>query len=62
MIKSLPLCPQLVEVNGSPRLKVTEDKEKTTIPGSKVVYRLWDAAGEIRTLLLSTQSSYQAPH
>nr|XP_008119115.1 PREDICTED: nicotinate phosphoribosyltransferase [Anolis carolinensis] len=36
---------KLVEVNGCPRLKVTEDEEKMTLPGSKVVYRLWDAAG-----------------
>ncbi|XP_053101645.1 nicotinate phosphoribosyltransferase isoform X2 [Hemicordylus capensis] len=42
---SLGCVYKLVEVNGCPRLKVTEDKEKATIPGSKVVYRLWDAAG-----------------
>ncbi|XP_070604496.1 nicotinate phosphoribosyltransferase [Erythrolamprus reginae] len=36
---------KLVEVNGSPRLKVTEDPEKTTLPGRKVAYRLWDEAG-----------------
>ncbi|KAJ6661547.1 hypothetical protein lerEdw1_014457 [Lerista edwardsae] len=42
---SLGCVYKLVEVNGCPRLKVTEDEEKTTIPGSKVVYRLWDAAG-----------------
>ncbi|KAL8181535.1 UNVERIFIED_CONTAM: hypothetical protein K2H54_005430, partial [Gekko kuhli] len=42
---SLGCVYKLVTVNGCPRLKVTEDEEKTTIPGSKVVYRLWDAAG-----------------
>ncbi|XP_042321161.1 nicotinate phosphoribosyltransferase [Sceloporus undulatus] len=42
---SLGCVYKLVEVNGSPKLKVTEDEEKTTIPGSKMVYRLWDAAG-----------------
>ncbi|XP_077207439.1 nicotinate phosphoribosyltransferase isoform X1 [Paroedura picta] len=42
---SLGCVYKLVKVNGCPRLKVTEDEEKTTLPGSKVVYRLWDAAG-----------------
>ncbi|XP_015278228.1 PREDICTED: nicotinate phosphoribosyltransferase [Gekko japonicus] len=42
---SLGCVYKLVTVNGCPRLKVTEDEEKTTIPGSKVVYRFWDAAG-----------------
>ncbi|NXX72731.1 PNCB phosphoribosyltransferase, partial [Spizella passerina] len=36
---------QLVEVNGSPCLKLTEDEEKMTIPGMKAIYRLYDAAG-----------------
>ncbi|NXC30578.1 PNCB phosphoribosyltransferase, partial [Campylorhamphus procurvoides] len=39
------LVPQLVEVNGSPCLKLTEDEEKMTIPGVKTIYRLYDAAG-----------------
>jgi len=38
---------QLVEVNGSPCLKVTEDEEKMTIPGTKMIYRLYDPAGEL---------------
>ncbi|OWK50350.1 Nicotinate phosphoribosyltransferase [Lonchura striata] len=36
---------ELVEVNGSPCLKLTEDEEKMTIPGMKTIYRLYDAAG-----------------
>ncbi|XP_035422261.1 nicotinate phosphoribosyltransferase isoform X5 [Cygnus atratus] len=40
-----PLLPQLVEVNGSPCLKLTEEEEKMTIPGIKAVYRLYDDAG-----------------
>ncbi|XP_067416180.1 nicotinate phosphoribosyltransferase isoform X2 [Emydura macquarii macquarii] len=42
---SLGCVYKLVMVNGCPKLKLTEDEEKMTIPGSKVVYRLWDAAG-----------------
>ncbi|NWS74966.1 PNCB phosphoribosyltransferase, partial [Crotophaga sulcirostris] len=36
---------KLVEVNGSPCLKLTEDEEKMTIPGTKKIYRLYDADG-----------------
>lgn len=36
-----------MEVNGSPCLKLTEDEEKMTIPGTKTIYRLYDAAGEL---------------
>ncbi|XP_042641754.1 nicotinate phosphoribosyltransferase isoform X2 [Tyto alba] len=42
---SLGCVYKLVEVNGSPCLKLTEDEEKMTIPGSKTIYRLYDAAG-----------------
>ncbi|TFK01575.1 nucleolar protein 4 [Platysternon megacephalum] len=42
---SLGCVYKLVTVNGCPRLKLTEDEEKMTIPGSKVVYRLYDATG-----------------
>ncbi|XP_062482936.1 nicotinate phosphoribosyltransferase [Pezoporus occidentalis] len=42
---SLGCVYKLVEVNGSPCLKLTEDEEKMTIPGTKMIYRLSDAAG-----------------
>ncbi|XP_034619619.1 nicotinate phosphoribosyltransferase isoform X2 [Trachemys scripta elegans] len=42
---SLDCVYKLVKVNGCPKLKLTEDEEKMTIPGSKVVYRLSDATG-----------------
>ncbi|NWZ56537.1 PNCB phosphoribosyltransferase, partial [Haliaeetus albicilla] len=42
---SLGCVYKLVEVNGSPRMKLTEDEEKMTIPGIKTIYRLYDAAG-----------------
>uniref|UniRef100_H0ZR93 nicotinate phosphoribosyltransferase n=1 Tax=Taeniopygia guttata TaxID=59729 RepID=H0ZR93_TAEGU len=42
---SLGCVYKLVEVNGSPCLKLTEDEEKMTIPGMKTIYRLYDAAG-----------------
>ncbi|KAM9573977.1 nicotinate phosphoribosyltransferase [Guaruba guarouba] len=42
---SLGCVYKLVEVNGSPCLKLTEDEEKMTIPGAKMIYRLSDAAG-----------------
>uniref|UniRef100_A0A8V0Y069 Nicotinate phosphoribosyltransferase n=1 Tax=Gallus gallus TaxID=9031 RepID=A0A8V0Y069_CHICK len=42
---SLGCVYKLVEVNGSPCLKFTEEEEKMTIPGIKAIYRLYDAAG-----------------
>ncbi|NXW14822.1 PNCB phosphoribosyltransferase, partial [Circaetus pectoralis] len=42
---SLGCVYKLVEVNGSPCMKLTEDEEKMTIPGTKTIYRLYDAAG-----------------
>ncbi|KAM7176158.1 nicotinate phosphoribosyltransferase isoform 2-T2 [Macrochelys suwanniensis] len=42
---SLGCVYKLVKVNGCPKLKLTEDEEKMTIPGSKMAYRLYDATG-----------------
>lgn len=36
---------QLVEVNGEPRLKLSEDIQKINIPGRKEVYRLYSDDG-----------------
>lgn len=40
---------QLVSVGGQPRMKLTEDPEKQTLPGRKAAYRLLDADGEAPT-------------
>ncbi|XP_034557283.1 nicotinate phosphoribosyltransferase [Notolabrus celidotus] len=42
---SLGCVYKLVEVRGTPRMKISEDPEKSTVPGRKAVYRLIDAEG-----------------
>ncbi|XP_049588110.1 nicotinate phosphoribosyltransferase [Syngnathus scovelli] len=42
---SLGCVYKLVEVGGRPRMKFSEDPEKSTIPGRKAIYRLMDADG-----------------
>ncbi|XP_044056331.1 nicotinate phosphoribosyltransferase isoform X2 [Siniperca chuatsi] len=42
---SLGCVYKLVEVRGRPRMKISEDPEKSTVPGRKAVYRLVDAEG-----------------
>ncbi|XP_069076992.1 nicotinate phosphoribosyltransferase isoform X3 [Pleurodeles waltl] len=42
---SLGCVYKLVQVNGCPRMKLSEDQDKMTIPGSKTVYRLYDCHG-----------------
>lgn len=35
----------MVEINGEPRIKLSQEVGKVTIPGSKVAYRLYGADG-----------------
>ncbi|KAM9761639.1 nicotinate phosphoribosyltransferase [Menidia menidia] len=42
---SLGCVYKLVEVRGRPRMKISEDPEKSTVPGRKAVYRLIDGEG-----------------
>ncbi|XP_063777213.1 nicotinate phosphoribosyltransferase [Pseudophryne corroboree] len=52
---SLGCVYKLVQVNDQPCMKVTEDQKKTTIPGSKAVYRLYDGAGNMLLDLLALE-------
>uniref|UniRef100_A0A1A8RIH1 nicotinate phosphoribosyltransferase n=1 Tax=Nothobranchius rachovii TaxID=451742 RepID=A0A1A8RIH1_9TELE len=42
---SLGCVYKLVEVRGRPRMKISEDPKKSTVPGRKAVYRMMDSEG-----------------
>lgn len=43
---------KLVEINGIPKIKLSQDVEKVTIPGKKSVYRLYGADGKEYLILV----------
>ncbi|XP_048728203.1 nicotinate phosphoribosyltransferase-like isoform X2 [Ostrea edulis] len=51
---------KLVEINGNPRMKLSEDVEKVTIPGRKQAYRLFGSDGNALVDLIM-QPSENAP-
>ncbi|XP_008336722.1 nicotinate phosphoribosyltransferase isoform X2 [Cynoglossus semilaevis] len=53
---------KLVEVQGKPRMKISEDPDKSTLPGKKAVYRLVDSDGHpfLDLLCLSVESPPEA--
>ena len=44
---------KMVEINGSPRIKLSEDVMKVTMPGKKAAYRLYGADGKSCQILLN---------
>jgi len=47
---------KLVEINGQPRIKLSQDVEKVTMPGNKNAYRLYSADGHALIDLLQKVS------
>lgn len=52
---------KLVELNGKPRLKLSQDPAKVLIPGRKVAYRLWGKEGRPLVDLLTDSTQDQPP-
>ena len=44
---------KMVEINGSPRIKLSEDVMKVTMPGKKTAYRLYGADGKSCQIFLN---------
>ena len=51
---------KLVEINGQPKIKLSEDLEKVTIPGRKDIYRLYGSDGHALIDLMQKDGE-QAP-
>ena len=47
---------KLVEINGAPRIKLSQDVEKLVLPGKKSVYRLYDSDGSPLVDLMQSHS------
>lgn len=59
---SLGCVYKLVEINGSPRIKISQDVEKVTIPGRKDGYRLYGSEGyPIADLMVSAGDTPPQP-
>uniref|UniRef100_UPI00398F4D58 nicotinate phosphoribosyltransferase isoform X2 n=1 Tax=Pristiophorus japonicus TaxID=55135 RepID=UPI00398F4D58 len=56
---SLGCVYKLTQICGKPRIKLTEDKEKMTLPGKKTVYRLYGSDGSpyLDLLMLDDESA-----
>jgi hypothetical protein len=53
---------KLVQVNAQPRIKVSQDSVKVTIPGRKEAYRLFNSAGEaVLDLLIASGTTPPVP-
>ncbi|CAK9293461.1 unnamed protein product [Gordionus sp. m RMFG-2023] len=61
---SLRLLNQLVQIQGKPRMKLTQDVEKMSIPGQKNVYRLYGKDGEaiLDLIQMSNENQFIEPH
>lgn len=52
---------KLVEINNQPRMKISQDSQKVTIPGKKECYRLYNQKGEAVVDLLVSAGSNPPP-
>jgi nicotinic acid phosphoribosyltransferase len=51
---ALGLVCKLTEINKAPRMKMSSDPEKSTLPGNKAIYRVWTSNAESASFDLIT--------